>query len=203
MTSRKATMPVSSIRSLVPYSCKGRKSGPLNSKTRRSSWRKAISRKCCKRRWTVIKKVCCRRRSEQASKTNRNKVSYRSVQVIGSLLCALTGLTASACFASAETPMLVYLGTYTGAKSQGIYVSRFDPKTGCLTTPELAVEAKNPSFLAVHPKDQFLYAVGEVENFAGARAGSLSAYRIDKASGKLTLLNQQPAGGTSPCHLAV
>ncbi len=119
------------------------------------------------------------------------------------MLCALAGLAASGCFASTETPMLVYLGTYTGAKSQGIYVSRFDPQTGRLTNPELAVEAKNPSFLAVAPGDQFLYAVGEVEDFGGARAGSVSAYRIDKASGKLTLLNQQPSGGTSPCHLAV
>ena len=25
---------------------------------------------------------------------------------------------------------LVYFGTYTGAKSQGIYVARFDPATG-------------------------------------------------------------------------
>ena len=99
--------------------------------------------------------------------------------------------------------MLVYLGTYTGARSQGIYVSRFDPETARLTSPELAVEAKNPSFLAVAPKAQFLYAVGEVEDFGGARAGSVSSYRIDKASGKLTLLNQQPSGGTSPCHLAV
>ena len=99
--------------------------------------------------------------------------------------------------------MLVYLGTYTGTKSQGIYVSRFDPETGHLATPELAAEAKNPSFLALHPSHQFLYAVGEVEDFGGNRAGSVSAYSIDKASGKLTLLNQQPSGGTSPCHLVV
>src|SRR5437762_13970160 len=114
---------------------------------------------------------------------------HRFVQVAGPVLCALAGLAASGCFASTETPMLVYVGTYTGAKSQGIYVSRFDPDTGRLTTPELAVEAKNPSFLAVHPKDQFLYAVGEVENFGGAQAGSVSAYRIDKPTGKLTLIN--------------
>jgi len=119
------------------------------------------------------------------------------------MLCALAGFIASAGFALAGTPMLVYLGTYTGTKSQGIYVSRFDPETGRLTTAQLATEAKNPSFLALHPSGQFLYAVGEVENFGGARSGSVSAYRIDRASGKLTLLNEQPSGGTSPCHLAV
>ena len=28
---------------------------------------------------------------------------------------------------------LVYFGTYTGGKSKGIYISRFDPTTGRLT----------------------------------------------------------------------
>ena len=57
---------------------------------------------------------------------------------------------------------LVYFGTYTGGKSKGIYVSRFDATTGKLTEPELAAETKNPSFLALHPTEKYLYAVGEV-----------------------------------------
>ena len=55
-----------------------------------------------------------------------------------------------------EAPMLVYIGTYTGAKSKGIYLSRFDSVTGQLSSPELAVETKNPSFLAVHPNGRLL-----------------------------------------------
>src|SRR5688572_27905789 len=50
----------------------------------------------------------------------------------------------------------VYFGTYTGAKSKGIYLSRFDTGTGKLSTPELAAETRNPSFLAVHPTGKFL-----------------------------------------------
>jgi 6-phosphogluconolactonase len=50
---------------------------------------------------------------------------------------------------------LVYFGTYTGAKSKGIYVSKFDTATGKLTEPELAAETKSPSFLAVHPTSNF------------------------------------------------
>jgi 6-phosphogluconolactonase len=48
-----------------------------------------------------------------------------------------------------------------------------------------------------------LYAVNETDRFGGQRAGAVSAFRIDPASGKLTLLNQQPSGGTGPCHLSV
>ncbi|MEI9959821.1 MAG: beta-propeller fold lactonase family protein [Limisphaerales bacterium] len=51
-----------------------------------------------------------------------------------------------------------YFGTYTGAKSKGIYVSRFDSAIGKLSAPELAAEIQNPSFLAVHPNGHNLYA---------------------------------------------
>jgi 6-phosphogluconolactonase len=116
---------------------------------------------------------------------------------------ALGNLATSVASALPEGSMLVYIGTYTGSKSQGIYVSRFDPTTGSLSQPELAAEAKNASFLALHPDRRLLYAVGEVDTFGGKQAGSVSAFRIDSKSGKLDLLNQQPSGGTGPCHLAV
>jgi 6-phosphogluconolactonase len=104
---------------------------------------------------------------------------------------------------AAGTPLLVYIGTYTGAKSKGIYVSRLDAATGKLSPPELAAETKSPSFLAVHPNRRFLYVAGEMSDFAGKKAGAVSAFSIDAKTGKLTLLNQQPSGGTGPCHLAV
>ena len=99
--------------------------------------------------------------------------------------------------------MLVYIGTYTGGKSKGIYVSRFDPATGQLTSPELAAATPSPSFLALHPGGRFLYAVGETTNLGGKRVGAVSAFSLDAKTGKLTLLNQQSSGGAGPCHLAV
>jgi 6-phosphogluconolactonase len=97
----------------------------------------------------------------------------------------------------------VYIGTYTGAKSKGIYLSQLDLKTGKLSEPELAGEVDNPSFLAIHPSRRYLYAVGEVSNFGGQKAGAVSAFSIDAKTGQLTLLNQQSSGGTGPCHLVV
>ena len=104
---------------------------------------------------------------------------------------------------AAAREQLVYFGTYTGAKSKGIYVSRFDPTTGRLTAPELAVETTNPSFLAIHPGERFVYAVGEVDDGKGKGNGTVSAFAIQPTTGKLTLLNQQSSGGGGPCHLAV
>ena len=99
--------------------------------------------------------------------------------------------------------MLVYFGTYTGARSKGIYVSRFDPATGQLAAPELAVATASPSFLALHPSRRFLYAAGEASRLEGKRVGVVSAFGLDPTSGRLTLLNQQSSGGEGPCHLAV
>jgi len=99
--------------------------------------------------------------------------------------------------------MLVYLGTYTGPKSQGIYVCRFNPATGQLAAPELAATTPSPSFLAVHPSRRFLYAVGETSQMEGKRTGTVGAFAIDGKSGQLTLLNHESSGGLGPCHLAV
>ncbi len=99
-------------------------------------------------------------------------------------------------------PVKVYIGTYTGARSRGIYVARFDAVTGRLNAPELAAETRNPSFLALSPDQRHLYAVGEIDSLRGQRSGAVSAFNIE-ADGKLTLLNERPSGGTGPCHLAV
>ena len=98
---------------------------------------------------------------------------------------------------------LAYIGTYTGAKSKGIYVARFDPASGRLGAPELAAETVSPSFLAIHPNQGFLYAANETGDFAGKKSGAVSAFGIDSHTGKLTQLNQQPSGGDGPCHVAV
>lgn len=97
----------------------------------------------------------------------------------------------------------VYFGTYTGEKSKGIYVARFDSTTGKLSEARLAVETRNPSFLAVHPNGKFLYAVGEVDNTHGQRAGAVIAYGFDPGTGSLTQLNQQTSGGAGPCHISI
>lgn len=104
---------------------------------------------------------------------------------------------------AAAEPFRVYFGTYTRGASRGIYQATFDPATGRLGNVELAVEAVNPSFLAVHPNRRFLYAVGEIGNFGGEKTGGVSAYAIDHPSGRLTLLNEQPSHGAGPCHLVV
>jgi len=97
----------------------------------------------------------------------------------------------------------LYVGTYTSGESKGIYLLDFDAGSGALMPVGLAGEAVNPSFLAVHPGGRFLYSVGEIGEFAGRKSGAVNAFAIDAASGKLRLLNQQPSGGSGPCHVCL
>ncbi|MHC4580540.1 MAG: beta-propeller fold lactonase family protein [Planctomycetota bacterium] len=93
--------------------------------------------------------------------------------------------------------LTVYFGTYTRGDSRGIYHSTLDLETGGLSDPILAAEARNPSFLEIHPTGKFLYAVSE-----SGGAGSVSAYAIGNDR-NLTFLNQQPSGGAGPCHVSI
>jgi 6-phosphogluconolactonase len=131
-----------------------------------------------------------------------------AIGVIGVMIMALnstkgveTGKTSVANEARRSGRYLVYVGTYTGEKSKGIYVYGMDLATGSLTPMGLAAETPNPTFLDIDPKHRFLYAVNEIERFEGKAAGAVSSFSIDPATGKLTFLNQRSSGGSGPCHI--
>ncbi len=100
---------------------------------------------------------------------------------------------------------LMYVGTYTkaGSKSKGIYAYRFNSGSGEITSLGLAAETANPSFLAVHPNHRFLYAVNEVSSEKGEKSGAVTSFSIDRATGKLTLLNDVASKGADPCYITV
>ena len=127
----------------------------------------------------------------------------RRVRLIAGLLAAVFVHTATAHLEAGPPPApapsnyIVYVGTYTGKGSDGIYAWRFDAATGQLTQIGLVGATANPSFLAMHPSGKFLYAVNETSK------GTVTSFRVDAASAKLTRLNQAPSGGADPCHLVV
>ncbi len=98
----------------------------------------------------------------------------------------------------------VYVGTYSGgARNRGIFLMDLDARTGRLSQPRLAAASPDPSFLAIHPSRQFLYAANESGTIQGHRDGGVSAFAIDPSTGTLELLNQQLPAGSGPCHLVV
>lgn len=97
----------------------------------------------------------------------------------------------------------VYFGTFTNETSQGIYRARLDSDTGKLTTPELAVAAPSPNYLAISPDGRFLYAVTRGERFKPEGSGGVSVFAIEGQSGGLKLVGEAGSGGAGPCHVSV
>ncbi len=120
-------------------------------------------------------------------------------------LCALCiCLTFATTVASAvASDFFVYVGTYTGKGSEGIYLYRLEGGTGKMTSLGLAAKTPNPSFLAIHPSGRFLYAVSEISSYDGKRSGAVSAFARDPKTGGVTLLNTVSSRGTGPCHVSV
>lgn len=110
---------------------------------------------------------------------------------------------ASAAPVATSSRTMVYLGTNTTSTSRGIYRFFLDNSTGQVTPLELAAQVKNPTFLALSPDGRRLYAVSEISDFQGHKAGGVCGFSIDTTTGNLTLLNQQPSGGQGPCHVSV
>ena len=134
---------------------------------------------------------------------NNLRHSFRSAALVLTLI--LIALFAAAAPAAKQGKYLFYVGTYTeeGSKSKGIYAYRYDAATSEITPLGLAAETTNPSFVAPHPNGRFLYAVNEVGKYKGPNSGGVSAFSIDRATGKLTFLNEVASRGADPCYITV
>src|SRR6185437_2090867 len=111
-------------------------------------------------------------------------------------LLLLVPSTSQARKRTSKSSYLMYVGTYTGPESKGIYAYRFDAVTGQATPIGLVAETVNPT-------RRFLYAVNEVSDYQGKKTGAVSAFAIDRKSGKLTFLNEVPSHGAGPCHVSL
>jgi 6-phosphogluconolactonase len=96
------------------------------------------------------------------------------------------------------------VGTYTGGKSEGIYVYRFDTKTG-EATPVSVAKTVNPSYVVVSSDRRHVYSVNELpgDNGPASQRGGISAFGFDPASGQLTFLNKVSSEGNDPCYLKI
>lgn len=94
----------------------------------------------------------------------------------------------------APAQYVFYVGT-SGAKAQGVLRCVLDGKTGKISAPTVAAEAKSASYLALSPDAKFLYATAE------AAEGAVAAYAVEGE--KLRLLNTEASKGKGPTHLAV
>ena len=98
--------------------------------------------------------------------------------------------------------MFVYVGCYTtpdrAGTGEGITVYRMDADSSAWTHVQTLGGVANPSFLTLDPMRRFLYCVHGGNDFS-----AVSAFAIERGTGRLTFLNTQQSGGRNPVSVDV
>lgn len=109
---------------------------------------------------------------------------------------------------------LIFIGTYTRTikfgtgellqgQGHGIDILKFDPSTGVIRYHGTQEGIDNPSYIVFSNSKKYLYTVNELKEYGGEQTGTVSAFEIDKAKGKLKYLNSKKTKGTDPCHVNI
>lgn len=97
---------------------------------------------------------------------------------------------------TAET-VRFYLGTGT---TEGIFSVMLNMEDGSMEIEHKNDNILNPSFIALSPNNEYVYAATRVE---GQKEGGVSAFKIDPTTHQLTFINQQSSMGQGPCYISV
>ena len=84
--------------------------------------------------------------------------------------------------------------------SKGIYVYRWDASTGRASLLSHTEGVVNPSYLDIAPDKHHVYAATDTRT---QTEGSITAFRLDRATGRLEYIDKQPSGGANPVYVAV
>jgi 6-phosphogluconolactonase (cycloisomerase 2 family) len=114
-------------------------------------------------------------------------------------------------------PLLAYVGTYSSplrdvlpsqvdlppGNGHGIHLFQVNRATGVLTPAGEHVMGTSPSSLAVNATGTRLYSANETDRQGKDKEGTVSAFAINRADGKLEPLNTVRSGGAGPAHVSV
>lgn len=98
---------------------------------------------------------------------------------------------------------LVYVGTYSQSGSESIFLYEMNNVTGELTFKNSFEGGQNPSYMTFDKNYDYLYAVNEIENYAGKNSGAGCAFSVDHQTGNITLLNRVPSLGKLPANITI
>lgn len=148
------------------------------------------------------------------------RISRRSVLKQIALLAGAGPLVAPSFRLHADegkAPLFAYVGTFSSplrdvlptqvdlppGNGRGIHYFKVDRETGDLTPSGVFELGTSPSCLTLNRAGTRLYSANETDRVGDSKEGTVSAFAIDRADGKLTLLNTVPSGGAGPTYVSV
>ena len=114
-------------------------------------------------------------------------------------------------------PLLAYVGTFSSplrdvlptqvdlppGNGRGIHLFTVNRDTGAMTPAGIHEQGTSPSCLALNASGTRLYSANETDRVGADKEGTVSAFAINRADGKLELLNTVRSGGAGPTYVSV
>jgi len=114
-------------------------------------------------------------------------------------------------------PLVAYVGTFSSplrdmlptqvdlppGNGRGIHLFRIDRETGAMSPHGVVEMGTSPSCLALNAAGTRLYSANETDRVGDDRQGTVSSFAVDRADGKLKLLNTVRSGGAGPTYVSV
>lgn len=114
-------------------------------------------------------------------------------------------------------PLIAYVGTFSAplkdvlptqvdlppGNGRGIHIFEVNRTTGAMTARGVFEMGTSPSCLAANKAGTRLYSANETDRVGDKKEGTVSAFAIDRATGKLELLNTVRSGGAGPTYVSL
>jgi 6-phosphogluconolactonase (cycloisomerase 2 family) len=118
---------------------------------------------------------------------------------------------------AADRPLIAYVGTFSSplkdvlptqvdlppGNGRGIHIFQVNRATGAMTPAGIYEMGTSPSCLAHNASGTRLYSANETDRVGAGKEGTISAFAINRADGKLELLNTVPSGGAGPTFVSI
>src|SRR5262245_31284248 len=114
-------------------------------------------------------------------------------------------------------PLIAYVGTFSSplrdvlptqvdlppGNGRGIHIFQVNRATGAMTPAGIHEMGTSPSCLALNTSGTRLYSANETDRTDDDKAGTVSAFAIDRPNGQLTVLNTVGSGGAGPTYVSI
>jgi 6-phosphogluconolactonase (cycloisomerase 2 family) len=144
----------------------------------------------------------------------RHRMAFIRASMRAALLFAALCQTRNAL---AAEPLIAYVGTFSSelhdvlptqvdlppGNGRGIHIYYVDRSSGEMTLAGIHDMGTSPSCLALNAGGTCLYSTNETDQFGGKNEGSVSAFAIDRRTGKLYPINSASSGGAGPTYVSV